>query len=74
MTNALAYHAWEKDHSADWDKSMMLKYGENYQKTMFYDAFYIKTTKDALNWNLVVNIFKIYDAILTDITDICTGI
>jgi hypothetical protein len=66
MTNALAYHAWEKDHNIDWDKSMILKYEENYQKRMCYEACYIKTTKDALNRNLGVNIPKIYDAILTE--------
>ena len=56
----------KKHHNIDWDESMILKYEENYQKRTFYVACFIKTTKDALNRNLGVNIPKIYDAILTE--------
>ena len=45
---------------------MILKYEENYQKRMFFEAYCIKTTKHALHRNLGVNIPKIYDAILTE--------
>ena len=45
---------------------MILKYEENYQKRIFYEAYYIKTMKHALNRNFGVNIPKIYDAILIE--------
>ena len=66
LTNTIANHAWVKDHDIDWDKSMILKYEENYQKRLFYEVCYIKTTKDTLTRNFGVNILKIYDTILTE--------